>query len=90
MSVSNIRSTSKTNWEQVDKLADVEIDTSEIPPLSSTFFKRAKLRTPPKNITVTLNLDPEVLEWFKAQGSNYESRINAALRLYAEAHKVYS
>jgi len=36
-----------------------------------------------------LHIDPEVLAWFKAQGEAYEDRVNAALRIYAEAHQVY-
>jgi uncharacterized protein (DUF4415 family) len=36
---------------------------------------------------VTLNVDADALEWFKAQGEDDESRVNAALRIYAEAHQ---
>jgi uncharacterized protein (DUF4415 family) len=28
------------------------------------------------------------MEWFKAQGENYERYLAAALRIYAEAHQV--
>ena len=34
-----------------------------------------------------LAVDAEVLEWFKAQGEDFRNRINAALKIYAEAHK---
>jgi len=36
---------------------------------------------------ITIRLDPDVLEWFKAQGKGYQTRINAILRLYMEAQK---
>jgi uncharacterized protein (DUF4415 family) len=39
-------------------------------------------------ITVTVPVDAEVLEWFQAQGADYEQRMQAALRIYAEAHKA--
>jgi uncharacterized protein (DUF4415 family) len=32
-----------------------------------------------------LRIDAEVLEWFKAQGAGYQTRINAVLKAYREA-----
>lgn len=34
-----------------------------------------------------MRLDGDVLDWFKAQGRGYQTRINRLLRLYMEAHK---
>jgi uncharacterized protein (DUF4415 family) len=39
---------------------------------------------------VYLRLDQDVLEWFKAQGPGYQTRINAILRAYMEAHQPSS
>jgi len=89
MNEANMNNSSKTNWEQIDALTDDQIDTSDIPALSESFFTRAAWRKPKPPIVVTIHLDPDVLDWFKAQGSEYERRINAALRIYAEAHKTY-
>ena len=89
MSKNDTKNSSRTNWERVDALTDDDIDTSDIPPLTDSFFTRARWRKPVKPIAVTVHVDPEVLEWFKAQGGHYEERINAALRIYAEAHKMY-
>jgi hypothetical protein len=36
----------QTDWARIDALTDDTIDTSDIPPLSQTFFQRAVLRTP--------------------------------------------
>ena len=36
---------------------------------------------------VTVRLDPEVLDWLKAQGRGYQTRINAILRAYYRAQK---
>ena len=68
-------------------MTDEEIDTSDIPPLDETFFANARLRMPGKRVPVTLDVDADVLEWFKAQGEDFRHRINAALKIYAEAHK---
>ena len=79
---------SETNWTRVDAMGDEEIDTSDIPPLDETFFADAKLRVPEK-VSITVNVDADVLEWFRAQGEEFQQRINAALRIYAEAHKEH-
>ncbi len=89
MNETNMSNSSKTNWERIDALTDDMIDTSDIPPLSESFFARAAWRKPQPPVAVTIHLDPDVLLWFKAQGTEYEQRINAALRIYAEAHKAY-
>lgn len=87
MSELNLKTQSRTNWAKVDSLEDDEIDTSDISPLDEDFFKRAKLRQPHHRVSVTIDVDEEVWEWFKAQGDDYQTRLNAALRIYAEAHQ---
>jgi uncharacterized protein (DUF4415 family) len=79
---------SETDWARIDAMTDEELDTSDIPPLTEDFFKRAKVRRPKRKVAVTMQVDPDVLDWFKAQGEDYEQRMNAALRIYAEAHKA--
>ena len=86
MSTSNLKKPSETDWARVDAMTDEEIDTSDIPPLDEAFFAGAKLRVPEK-VSLTINVDADVLEWFRAQGEEFQGRINAALRIYAEAHK---
>ncbi len=78
---------SKTNWTRVDSLSDRDIDYSDIPELDKDFFKSATLVLPEPKTTVTIRLDQRVLEWFKAKGPGYQTRINALLRAYMEAHK---
>lgn len=79
---------SASDWARVDAMTNAEIDTSDIPPLTDAFFKRAKVRLPKHKIAVTFEVDPDVLAWFEAQGEDYQRRMNAALRIYAEAHKA--
>ena len=86
MKDSNTKSSSATDWERIDKLTDEQIDTSDIPPLDADFFARATLQMPDKPIVV-LNVDADILEWFQAQGDQAKERMNAALRIYVEAHK---
>ncbi len=80
------KSSSSTNWDRVDGLTDEQIDTSDIPALDDNFFARAQVQMPSKP-TVVLSVDADVYEWFLAQGESSKERMNAALRIYAEAHK---
>lgn len=46
---------------------------------------RQDLPMVPRKAAISLRLDVEVLDWFKAQGPGYQTRINAVLRAYKEA-----
>jgi uncharacterized protein (DUF4415 family) len=77
---------SETDWKRVDEMTDEEIDTSDIPPLDERFFAKAKLRMP-KQVSVTMRVDADLMEWFRAQGEEYESLINTVLRSYVESNR---
>jgi uncharacterized protein (DUF4415 family) len=78
---------SRTNWVKIDALRDKDIDSSDIPEQGKAFFKRTILRLPEPKAAVTIRLDRQVLDWFKSQGRGYQTRINALLRAYMEAHR---
>lgn len=48
---------------------------------------RKGLKTVPRKTLLSLRIDSDVIEWFKKQGAGYQSRMNALLRAYMEAHK---
>lgn len=63
--------------------------TSEHPEASVKHIVRGVVRdglkiAPPKT-SVSLRIDADVLEWFKARGAGYQTRINAILRAYRDA-----
>jgi uncharacterized protein (DUF4415 family) len=90
MSDNALTPTSRTDWSRVAALSDAEIDISEVPPLDDAFFARATVRMPNRPMTeVTLHIDPLILRWFQSQSTQYERLINAALRIYVEAHSSY-
>ena len=68
---------------RLDKLAqqpDSEIDYSDIPELTETFWQNA-MSNPfyrPVKKQVTLRIDADILAWLRQQG--YQSRLNALLR----------
>ncbi|MFZ3351381.1 MAG: BrnA antitoxin family protein [Xanthobacteraceae bacterium] len=45
-----------------------------------------ELPKPPRKGHMTLRIDTDVLDWFRAHGKGYQSRINAILRRYFEQH----
>ncbi len=81
------KSTIKSNLKRIDALRDEDIDYSDIPALDEGFFEKARMVVPPGKKQLTIRLDADVLAWLKAQGKGYQSRINAILRMYYEAHR---
>ncbi len=81
------KSAIKSNLKRIDALRDEDIDYSDIPALDEDFFENARMVVPPGKKQLTIRLDADVLAWLKAQGKGYQSRINAILRMYYEAHR---
>lgn len=46
---------------------------------------RKGLKPVPARTSISLRIDPDVLEWFKSQGPGYQTRINAVLKAYRDA-----
>jgi uncharacterized protein (DUF4415 family) len=46
---------------------------------------RRGLKPIPAKRSISLRVDADVLEWLKAQGPGYQTRINAILRAFKEA-----
>lgn len=84
-----MKKSSETDWKLLESMADEEIDCSDIPPLPDSFFEHAKVwRSQPK-VSVTVELDADILDWFKTEGLDWREKIQTALRVYVEANKAY-
>ena len=46
---------------------------------------RRGLKPVPSKKSISLRVDEDVLEWYKAQGPGYQTRINAVLRAFKDA-----
>ena len=46
---------------------------------------RRGLKPVPRKTAISLRVEEDVLEWFKAQGPGYQTRINAVLRAFRDA-----
>jgi uncharacterized protein (DUF4415 family) len=83
---------SRTDWARLDAMKDKDIDLSDSPEIPPKMFARAAVRKglkpAPRKEQLTLRIDSDVLAWFRRQGQGYQTKINALLRAYMEAHKT--
>ena len=77
----------KSDLKRLDAMRDEDIDYSEIPEFDEEFLRSVEMKVSPGKKSIALRLDTDVREWMKAQGKGYQSRINAILRTYYEAHQ---
>jgi uncharacterized protein (DUF4415 family) len=49
---------------------------------------RRGLKPVARKAQLTLRIDSDVLDWFRRQGQGYQTKINALLRAYMDAHKA--
>ena len=83
-----------TNWKALHRLTNDQAEAAaradpDNPPWSDEELRSAELVWPagePK-VPVSIRLDREVLEYFKAQGPGYQSRISAVLRSYVRSRR---
>ena len=74
--------------EQMDRLSDDQIDTSDIPELDQAFWERAKVTAPRTKPNVSLRVNQVVVDFFKAENpNNYTTRIASVLSAYMQAHQ---
>jgi uncharacterized protein (DUF4415 family) len=75
----------KSDLARLNRMRDSDIDYSDIPPLGNEFFKKATVPWPPAKRQLTIRLDADVLDWLRANGKGYQTRINHILRAAMES-----
>jgi uncharacterized protein (DUF4415 family) len=79
----------KARLGAVAAMPDERIDYTDAPFLpGAAWVKVAEL--PEVKQQITLRLDADVLDYFRHTGKRYQTRINAVLRSYLEAHKTHA
>lgn len=83
---------SVTRHPRVRRTIDTDIvREADAPAWTPEMFARAVarrgLKVVPKKALLSLRIDSDVIDWFRSQGPGYQSRMNALLRAYMEAHK---
>ena len=80
----------KTDWRRLRSMTDDEIraaiiDDPDAWPTDEAFWREARVVMPRRKETVTMRLDADLLHWFRSE-RGYQTRINAILRAYMNAH----
>lgn len=71
-----------------DKEVVVDRDAPEwTPEMFARAVVKRGLKSAPTKSLLSIRVDTQVISWFKSQGPGYQSRMNALLRAYMEAHK---
>ncbi len=69
---------------------DEHINFSDIPELDESWFKEAQLINYSEKKSVSLQLDADVVEWYKSQDRDYQKHINTILRAYMNKQKFHA
>jgi uncharacterized protein (DUF4415 family) len=80
----------RTDWRRLRGMTDEEVHAAviadpEIRLTDEDFWKTARVVMPQSKKTVTMRLDADLLAWFRRR-RGYQTRINAILRAYMNAH----
>lgn len=81
----------ETDWSRLRARPGTEISRSiEADPnavaTDAEFWKKAKVVLPQPKQPITIRLDADLLAWWRRQ-KGYQTRINAVLRTYMDAHR---
>jgi uncharacterized protein (DUF4415 family) len=72
--------------KELAALPDSEIDFSDIPETTDAWFAKARIVYPhERKQQLTVRLDADVVDFFRAKGKVYQTRMNEVLRTYVEA-----
>ena len=78
---------SKTDWARLK--ADKAAPGTDHPETAVKHIVRGIVRRGlqplPTKASISLRVDQDVLDWFKAQGAGYQTRINTVLRAFRDA-----
>ena len=81
-----------TDWKGLRARSDRQIrralaEDPDASPTDATFWKKASVVMPAPKQTITIRLDADLLQWLRRQ-KGYQTRINAVLRTYMNAHSA--
>lgn len=76
------RGDSRTDWDRLRREEAAGIEPEADPDEGEFDDSTARFVEPRRKQAISVRLDPDILEFFKADGPGYQTRMNAALRLY--------
>lgn len=69
----------------------VRNDPDAAPILNEQWFRNAKLMMPIERkprVAISLRVERDVVDWFKARGRPYQSKMHAVLKAFVDAHRT--
>jgi uncharacterized protein (DUF4415 family) len=82
------RGEDRSNLERVRALTEEELEASiDLEEEGEPDWSSIQVGLPRPKQQLTLRLDADVVDWFKARGAGYQTRMNAVLRGYVEAQR---
>ncbi|MDI6835008.1 BrnA antitoxin family protein [Ciceribacter thiooxidans] len=83
---------SRTDWKRVDAMTDEDIvaamrDDPDWQDLIDIDWSKAVAVTPQQKTAISIRLDEDIVDFFKATGKGYQTRINAVLRHFVTEQK---
>jgi uncharacterized protein (DUF4415 family) len=84
------RGESRTDWKRVKAMSRTEVERladRDEGPLPEDWESKVTVGLPPAKQDIHIRLDGDVLEWFKAHGRGYQTRINAVLRAFVQTRE---
>lgn len=84
------RGESRSDWDAAQRKPQAEVERlaeAEDGPLPEGWESTVEIGLPARKQAVHMRLDADVLEWFRAHGPGYQTRINAVLRSFVQARR---
>jgi len=83
----------KTNWAKLAAMPDRKIKFTKDAPRTfpgdwANAVAHRGLPLPSRKTQIALRVDEDVLAWFREQGAGYQTRMNAVLKAFRDAHKA--
>lgn len=83
---------SQTDWARVDAMSDEDIeramrDDPDWKDLMGIDWSKAEIVIPQQKKAISIRLDEDIVDFFKASGKGYQTRINAVLRHFITEQK---
>ena len=82
------RGEGQTDYAYLDTMTEEELEASiDREEEGEIDWSTIQVGIPGPKQQLTVRFDRDVIEWFKAQGAGYQTRMNAVLRSYVDAQK---
>jgi uncharacterized protein (DUF4415 family) len=82
------RGEGQTDLARLDAMSEEELEASiDHDEEGEIDWSTVHVGIPGPKRQLTVRFDQDIIEWFKAQGTGYQTRMNAVLRGYVEAQK---